>query len=35
MWVKEEMIKGAIDFRIFMGISSYPYEFLISSDLIV
>jgi len=22
------MIKGALNFRIFMGISSYPYEFL-------
>jgi len=27
------MIKGALSFKIFMGISSHPYEFLFFSDL--
>jgi len=31
--VKGEMIKGALSFKILMGISSYQYEFLVSSDL--
>jgi len=26
---KREMIKGALNFRIFVGISSYPLEFLV------
>jgi hypothetical protein len=29
------MIKGALNFKIFMGISSYPYEFLVFSDLLM
>jgi len=27
------MIKGALSFKILMGISSYPYEILVFSDL--
>jgi len=29
------MIKGALNFRIFVGISSYSYEFLVFRDLII
>ena len=29
------MIKGALNFGIFMGISSYLYEILVFSDLII
>ena len=29
------MIKGALGFRIFIEISSYPYEFLVFRDLII
>jgi len=29
------MIKGALNFKIFIGISPYPYEFFVLSDLII
>jgi len=29
------MIKGVLNFRMFIGISSYPYEFFVLSDLII
>jgi len=35
IWAKGEMIKGALNLKIFRGISSYPYEFLVLSDLII
>jgi hypothetical protein len=35
MYVKEDVIKGALTFRIFVGIPSYPREFLDFSDLII
>jgi hypothetical protein len=34
IWVKGEMIKGTLSFKIFMGISLYPYKFVFFSDLI-
>jgi len=32
IYVKEEMIKGALIFRILIGISSWPQEFLVFRD---
>jgi len=29
------MIKRALNFKIFIGISSYPYKFFVLSDLII
>ena len=33
--VKGEIIKGELDFKIFIGISSYPQEFFNFSDSII
>jgi hypothetical protein len=35
IWVKGEMIKGAPSFKIFMGISLYPYKFVFFCDLVI
>ena len=35
IWVKGEMIKGALNFKIFMGISLYPYKVVFFSDLVI
>ena len=34
IYVKGEVIKGALNFKIFTGIPSYPHEFLDFSDSI-
>ena len=33
MYVRGDMMKGVLTFRIFIGIPSYPWEFLDFSDL--
>jgi hypothetical protein len=35
IYIKGEMIKGALNFRIFVEILSYPYEFLFFRDSII
>jgi hypothetical protein len=35
MWVKGEMIKEALNFKIFMGILLYPYKVVFFSDLVI
>ena len=35
MYVREAVMKVACSFRIFIGIPSYPWEFLDFSDLII
>jgi len=35
IWVKGQMIKWVLNFRIFVGVSSYPYEALVFRDLII
>jgi hypothetical protein len=35
IYIMGEMMKGALNFRIFMGISSYPHVVLVFRDLII
>jgi hypothetical protein len=35
MYVRGDVIKGVLTFKIFIGFPSYPWEFLDFSDLII
>ena len=35
MYVRRDVLKGVLTFRIFIGIQSYPWEFLDFNDLII